>query len=108
VPALPPCGPLRDTAIRCWPRAIPSRRNRRRFLKQRPLLAAALGAICAPGAYYAGYKLGGVQITDFPAAMAALALGWSLFMPLLMRLSERLDGYGPAPSASGLAGSAHV
>jgi hypothetical protein len=69
-----------------------------RFLKQRLLLAAVLGAIGGPLAYFAGYKLGGVQIPDFPVAMTALAVGWCVFMPLLMRLSEHLDGFSPVPA----------
>ncbi len=73
-----------------------------RFLKGRPVLAAILGTLGGPGAYYAGYKLGGVQIIDFPIAMTALALGWAVFMPLLMWLSERLDGIKPASSSSQL------
>jgi len=75
-----------------------------RFLKQRLLLAAALGAIGGPLAYFAGYKLGGVQIADFPVAMTALAAGWCVFMPLLMRLSERLDGFSPVPAGPALTG----
>jgi hypothetical protein len=63
-----------------------------RWFKHRPLLAAALGAVAGPAAYFAGYKLGGVQIPDFTAAMTALALGWAVLMPLLMLLSNRLDG----------------
>jgi len=63
-----------------------------RWLKERLLLATALGAIAGPAAYFAGYKLGGVQISEFTTAMTALALGWAVFMPLLMILSNRLDG----------------
>jgi hypothetical protein len=62
-----------------------------RWLKYRPLLAAALGAVAGPAAYFAGYKLGGVQIPELTTAMTALALGWAVFMPLLMHLSNRLD-----------------
>jgi hypothetical protein len=76
-----------------------------RFLKQRPLLASLAGAIGGPAAYFAGYRLGGVQITDFTAAMTALALGWSLFMPLLMWLAGRFDGINPASAVSRLAES---
>jgi len=61
------------------------------WLKQRPALAAALGAAAGPAAYFAGYKLGGVEIPDFTTAMTALALGWALFMPILMALANRLD-----------------
>jgi len=62
-----------------------------RWLKQRPLPAAALGAVAGPAAYFAGYKLGGVEIADFSAALTALALGWALFMPGLMALANRLE-----------------
>ena len=62
-----------------------------KWLKQRPLPAAAIGAVAGPAAYFAGYKLGGVQIADFSTALTALALGWALFMPGLMALSNRLD-----------------
>jgi hypothetical protein len=69
-----------------------------RWLKNRWVLAAALGAFCGPGAYYAGYKLGGVQIPDMLPAMVMLGLGWALFMPLLMSLSMRFDGINPRPT----------
>jgi hypothetical protein len=69
-----------------------------RWLKQRNLLAAALGAISAPAAYYAGHRLGGVEIPDMTTAMVALAAGWALFMPALMSLSNRLDGIRPVPA----------
>ena len=71
-----------------------------RWLRQRPFLAAALGALAGPAAYYAGYKLGGVQIPVFTTAMAALALGWALFMPFLIYLSTRLDGVSQLTSGS--------
>ncbi len=63
-----------------------------RWLKQRLYLAAAIGAIAGPAAFYAGHKLGGVQIPDFMTAMLALGLGWSVLMPALILLSNRLDG----------------
>ena len=63
-----------------------------KWLRQRPFLAAALGLLAGPAAYYAGYRLGGVQIPEFISAMTALALGWAVFMPVLIYLSTRLDG----------------
>jgi len=80
-----------------------------RWLKHRPLLAAVVGAAAGPAAYFAGYKLGGVQIPDFTTAMTALALGWAVLMPFLMFLSNRLDGTkykSFSPIASGY--GAHV
>ena len=74
-----------------------------RWLKQRVALAALLGAVCGPAAYYAGYKLGGVQIPDFALAMTALGCGWALFMPVLMSISNRFDGMKIQPSHPPLA-----
>ena len=63
-----------------------------RWLKERPLLAAAIGTVAGPAAYFAGYKLGGIQVPDVMTAMSALAIGWALLMPALMILSNRLVG----------------
>ena len=35
-----------------------------RFLQKRPLIAASLGAICAPGTYYAGDRLGALNFSE--------------------------------------------
>jgi hypothetical protein len=67
-----------------------------RALQDRPLLAAALGAIAGPLAYYAGIKLGAVELLHPYAALAALAVGWAAFTPLLLRLAKRCDGGAPA------------
>jgi len=75
-----------------------------RWLKYRPLLAAMLGAASGPAAYFAGYKLGGVQFPDMAAALLALAVGWAFLMPLLMALSNRFDGIAVHPSQASLAG----
>lgn len=62
------------------------------WLKGRPLLAAALGAIGGPASYVAGQKLGGIVFLEFTPAIIALAVGWAVFMPVLMWLAERFDG----------------
>ncbi len=62
------------------------------WLKGRPLLAAAFGAIGGPASYIAGQKLGGIIFVDYSAALIALAVGWAVCMPLLLALAERLDG----------------
>jgi len=64
-----------------------------RWLKNRTMLAAFVGAIAGPLAYYGGQKLGAVQFLDTEFAFIALALGWAVFTPLLMILSNNLDGY---------------
>jgi len=67
-----------------------------RWLRGRWLIAALLGATAGPLAYYAGAKLGGVVIAAPLPGFIALAAGWASFMPLLIKLSTRLDGMRPA------------
>lgn len=64
-----------------------------RWLKGRWLLAAVFGAIGGPLAYYAGFRLGAVDMPDMTNAMLALAIGWAMLMPLLMSLSQRFNGF---------------
>ena len=64
-----------------------------RWLKGRWLIAILSGAIAGPLAYYAGARLGGVVFTEQTTALIALSLGWAVLMPLLMALSQRLDGF---------------
>jgi len=64
-----------------------------RWLKGRWLIAIIAGAIAGPLAYYAGARLGGVVFTDSTIALIALSLGWAVLMPLLVALSQRLDGF---------------
>ncbi len=69
------------------------------WLKNRHLAAAAFGAVGGPLAYYAGMKLGAVRFADLGIAMAALALGWAVILPALLRLGQRFDGVNSAPRA---------
>ena len=68
-----------------------------RWLKRRPLLAAALGAVLGPLSFASGARLGGARFIDEPAALALLAGSWAVAMPLLMALSDRFDGVAVAP-----------
>ena len=63
-----------------------------RWLRGKPVAAALLGFYGGPASYLAGQALGGIILTNQFAALAALAVGWAVMMPLLMRLSESLDG----------------
>ncbi len=64
-----------------------------RWLKNRGLLAALLGGLGGPLAYYAGVKLGAAQFTaPLWQALGLLAINWAIAMPLLMKLSDRFDG----------------
>jgi hypothetical protein len=63
-----------------------------RWLRGKPKLAAFFGLYGGPAAYLAGEALGGIVLTKPFAALVALAIGWAVMMPLLMWLSENLDG----------------
>lgn len=64
-----------------------------RWLRPRPVLAALCGAIGGPLAFYAGLRLGAVEIPDLPATLALLAAGWAMLTPLLLLSARRLDGF---------------
>jgi hypothetical protein len=64
-----------------------------RLLRDRPALAALLGAIGAPVAYLGGSRLGAIEITEITPALAAIAAGWLFLTPLLFMAARRLDGY---------------
>jgi hypothetical protein len=61
------------------------------WLKQKLALAAMLGAVAGPLAYYAGYKLNALQFNNMSVTLIALAIGWALFTPLLIRLTVYLE-----------------
>jgi Protein of unknown function (DUF2878) len=64
-----------------------------RALHGRLIAASLLGAVGAPFAYYAGQKLGAVQMVNAGAALAVVAAGWALLTPLLFLAARRFDGY---------------
>lgn len=70
-----------------------------RWLRNRWYLAMGLGAVSGPLAFSAGAALGGVTFPDTFVAMAVLAAGWSFFMPVLVALAMRLDGFAPVPDS---------
>ena len=63
-----------------------------RWLRGKPWLAALFGAVGGPISYLTGEGLVGIVLSNQPAAVAALAIGWAIMMPMLMWLSEKLDG----------------
>ena len=62
------------------------------WFKTRLLAASVFGAVGGPLAYLAGERLGGVVFTDPTAGLTALALGWAVWMPLMMTLARRWNG----------------
>jgi hypothetical protein len=67
-----------------------------RWMRGSPKLAALFGFTGGPLTYWAGMEMGGMILINQTASIIALAIGWGLIMPLLMRLSEYLDGM-PGP-----------
>ena len=64
-----------------------------RWMRDRRVLGALLGATVAPISFFGGARLGAVSMPDPVAAGAALAVGWSILMPLLLTLAARFDGW---------------
>ncbi len=64
-----------------------------KWMKNRYLLAAIFGAVGGAVAYYAGNRLGAVEFSDTSTALMAVAIGWSIIMPVLMALTTRFNGY---------------
>jgi hypothetical protein len=67
-----------------------------RSLRPHYAWSAALAAVCAPLAYYGGSRLGALQWEDERSALLAIAIGWAVLMPMLMKTAQRFDGFAPA------------
>ena len=61
-----------------------------RPLQERPLLAAGVGMIGGPLAYWGGAQLGAMTFLNAPAALGALAIEWAVMTPLLAGLAKAL------------------
>jgi hypothetical protein len=73
------------------------------WLRGRYRLAAALGAIGGPIAYYGGQYLGAIQLGENAAvSLAVIAVEWALAVPGLVYLSARpgLDGLRPSTAGT--------
>ena len=64
-----------------------------KWLKNKLVYAILFGAIGGPLAYYAGANLGALHLIDSSTALIALALGWAIFTPLLLHLTNYLNGF---------------
>jgi hypothetical protein len=63
-----------------------------RWLRAYPMVAVLFGAIGGPLAYWSGAKLGAMIWLQPLHATIALALGWAVLMPLLVKLASIHDG----------------
>ena len=66
-----------------------------RWLSGHPFLAAPLGAAAGPLSYWAGSRLGAVELGESLAgSLGGLALVWALALPLLVWISDALKSRG--------------
>ena len=64
-----------------------------RWMKGRWLVAALFGAIGGPLAYMGTEKLGAVTLNHLPISYVVLSVGWACLTPLLLKLSQKFDGF---------------
>jgi len=74
-----------------WPLFASTLNTSLAWLQGRWLLAAILGAVSGPAAYWAGARLGALSFTDPLVFVAALAVGWAILTPALLAIAARLD-----------------
>ena len=67
-----------------------------RPLRERLAIAAAVGAVGAPIAYYAGARMGAMELVSPAPALIAIAVVWAIATPALLRAARRFDGYAGA------------
>lgn len=72
-----------------------------RWLQEKLVLAAVLGAISGPLSYYAGGKIGAIVFNDFTSAMIGLGIAWAFLLPLLLVIARQFDGTVAAPGEAG-------
>ncbi len=70
------------------------------WLKRSVPMAAVFGLLGGPLAYLGGSKLDALVLVEPGFALAALALGWGLLTPLLLRVADRFNGFAPVPRSS--------
>ena len=64
-----------------------------RWMKGRWIIAVLFGAIGGPLAYMGAEKLGAVTLNHLPISYIALSVGWACLTPLLLKLSQKFDGF---------------
>jgi hypothetical protein len=64
-----------------------------RWMRGKWLVAILFGAIGGPLAYMGADKLGAATLNALPASYIALSIGWAILTPLLLKISEKFDGF---------------
>lgn len=84
-------GPSPLWMIALWVGFAMTLRHSLGWLRGRYLLGAALGAIFGPLAYFAGEKLGAISLIAGNASLLAVALQWSVALPLSLGVVAWLE-----------------
>lgn len=63
-----------------------------RWLRARPVLAIALGAVVGPLCYQAGAALGALQLVEPYLALGVQAAAWAVLLPVTVAVAARYDG----------------
>lgn len=58
------------------------------FKRQNAVLVSLAGAVFAPLAYFAGYRLGAVQYPDIAVALTTISLAWAVLFPVVIAISR--------------------
>lgn len=82
-----------------WPMFATTINGSLAWLKRNVWIAMACGALFAPTAYYAGYRLGAVSLPDVGVALIAQSVGWAVLLPLLTSLAVAMEN--PATGMNG-------
>lgn len=61
-----------------------------RWLQGRHGLSAALGLIGGPLAWFAGSRMGALELSDLKLDLLVIGVGWAVLMPVLLLLARRL------------------
>jgi hypothetical protein len=72
-----------------------------RWLRERLLVAAVLGAVVGPLCYQAAAALGALTFADRTQALGVQAVGWAVLLPLTVALATRCDGVRAAAPTDG-------
>lgn len=76
--------------VAMWANFAITIRHAMAWLAPMPWLAAGLGAVFGPLAYWGAFGLGAASFPSSSTAMAALAVVWGASLPILFELSRRL------------------
>ncbi|WP_244135080.1 DUF2878 domain-containing protein [Burkholderia sp. BCC0322] len=66
-----------------------------RWLRERPLISALVGAFAGPASFRAGAALGAVHFKDPAAALVVVATGWAFVLPAALAIARHWDGVTP-------------